>query len=104
MWSWDYSARGLRGAAAGSRLRRADRGPGSEATATHYAQPENTMAYRAPVEDIVFTLKHAAGFTKARAEGLYPDLGDEDLTAVLSEAGRFASEVLAPLNAPGDRH
>jgi acyl-CoA dehydrogenase len=62
------------------------------------------MAYRAPVEDIVFTLKHAAGFAKARAEGLYPDLGDDDLTAVLSEAGRFASEVLAPLNAPGDRY
>jgi len=60
------------------------------------------MAYRAPVEDIVFTLKHAAGFAKARAEGLY-DLGDDDLDAVLGEAGRFASEVLAPLNAPGDR-
>jgi hypothetical protein len=32
------------------------------------------MAYRAPVEDIVFTLKHAAGFAKARAAGLYDDL------------------------------
>jgi acyl-CoA dehydrogenase len=61
------------------------------------------MAYRAPVEDIVFTLKHAAGFAKARAEGLYADLGDDDLAAVLTEAGRFASEVLAPLNASGDR-
>jgi acyl-CoA dehydrogenase len=66
--------------------------------------PENTMAYRAPVEDILFTLKHAAGFAKARAEGVYPDLGDDDLGAVLREAGRFASEVLAPLNAAGDRH
>jgi 3-(methylsulfanyl)propanoyl-CoA dehydrogenase len=62
------------------------------------------MAYRAPVEDIVFTLKHAAGFARARADGLYPDLGDDDLDAVLGEAGRFASEVLAPLNAPGDQH
>jgi acyl-CoA dehydrogenase len=62
------------------------------------------MAYRAPVEDIIFTLKYAAGFAKARAEGLCPDLGEDDLAAVLSEAGRFASEVLAPLNAPGDRH
>ena len=61
------------------------------------------MAYRAPVEDIVFTLKHAAGFAKARAEGLY-DLGDDDLAAVLGEAGRFATEVLAPLNGPGDRY
>ncbi len=62
------------------------------------------MAYRAPVEDIIFTLKHAAGFDKARADGLYQDLGDDDLDAVLGEAGRFATEVLAPLNAPGDRY
>jgi acyl-CoA dehydrogenase len=62
------------------------------------------MAYRAPVEDIVFSLKHAAGFAKARADGLYQDISDDDLDIVLGEAGRFASEVLAPLNAPGDRY
>jgi alkylation response protein AidB-like acyl-CoA dehydrogenase len=62
------------------------------------------MAYRAPVEDIIFTLKHGSGFAQAQSEGLYGDLGDDDLAAVLGEAGRFASEVLAPLNAPGDRH
>jgi alkylation response protein AidB-like acyl-CoA dehydrogenase len=61
------------------------------------------MAYRAPVEDIIFSLKHAAGLAKARADGLYQDLADDDLEVVLGEAGRFASEVLAPLNAPGDR-
>src|SRR5215470_7191607 len=62
------------------------------------------MAYRAPVEDIIFSLKHAAGFAKARAEGLYQDLGDDDLDIVLGEAGRFAAQVLAPLNAVGDRY
>jgi acyl-CoA dehydrogenase len=62
------------------------------------------MAYRAPVEDIIFALKHGSGFAKAQAEGLYGDLSDDDLTAILGEAGRFASEVVAPLNAPGDRH
>jgi acyl-CoA dehydrogenase len=62
------------------------------------------MAYRAPVEDIIFSLKHAAGFAKARADGFYPDLGDDDLEIVLGEAGRFASQVLAPLNAAGDRY
>jgi acyl-CoA dehydrogenase len=62
------------------------------------------MAYRAPVEDIIFTLKYAAGFAKAQADGLYGDLTDDDLAAVLGEAGRFATEVLAPLNASGDRH
>ena len=62
------------------------------------------MAYRAPVEDIIFTLKHAAGFATAQADGLYGDLTDDDVAAVLVEAGRFASEVLAPLNAAGDHH
>ena len=62
------------------------------------------MAYRAPVEDIIFTLKHAAGFGRAQAEGIYGDLTDDDVAAVLREAGRFATAVLAPLNAPGDRH
>jgi acyl-CoA dehydrogenase len=61
------------------------------------------MAYRAPVADILFALKHAAGFEAARAAGLYGDLGEE-LEAVLDAAGRFATDVLAPLNAPGDRY
>jgi acyl-CoA dehydrogenase len=61
------------------------------------------MGYRAPVDDIIFTLKHAAGFAKAQADGLYGDLSDDDLAAVLGEAGRFATDRLAPLNAPGDR-
>src|SRR5215469_3051970 len=68
------------------------------------AGEQRNMAYRAPVEDIIFTLKHGAGFAKARADGLYQELGDDDLNAVLGEAGRFASHVLAPLNASGDRH
>src|SRR5258707_13694024 len=62
------------------------------------------MAYRAPVEDIICSLKHAAGLAKARADGFYQDLGDDDLDIVLGEAGRFASQVLAPLNAAGDRY
>ena len=61
------------------------------------------MPYQAPVADIVFSLKHAAGFAAARADGLY-DLADEDLETVLGEAGRFAAQVIAPLDRPGDRH
>jgi len=88
-------------------LRREDRGRAGEREGGGDAQkPENRkiMAYRAPVEDIIFSLKHAAGLAKARADGFYQDLGDDDLDLVLGEAGRFASEVLAPLNAPGDRY
>jgi acyl-CoA dehydrogenase len=59
--------------------------------------------YRAPVADIAFTLKNSAGFTAAQAEGIYDDLADDLLKAVLEEAGKFASDVIAPLNRIGDQ-
>jgi acyl-CoA dehydrogenase len=62
------------------------------------------MTYRAPVADIAFALRHAAGFGPALADGLYGDLGEDLIDAVLAEAGRFATDVLAPLNRIGDRH
>jgi alkylation response protein AidB-like acyl-CoA dehydrogenase len=62
------------------------------------------MTYRAPVAELAFALKHAAGFGAALSEGLYGDLAEDVVEAVLEEAGRFATDVLAPLNAIGDRH
>src|SRR5262245_60165729 len=61
------------------------------------------MTYRAPVADIAFALRNAAGFGPALAEGLYGDLGEDVVDAVLEEAGKFATEILAPLNTIGDR-
>jgi acyl-CoA dehydrogenase len=61
------------------------------------------MTYRAPVADIVFALNNAAGFGPALAAGLYGDLADDVVEAVLAEAGKFATDILAPLNAIGDR-
>ena len=62
------------------------------------------MTYRAPVADIAFTLKHSAGLKRAMDEGLYGDLTEDVVDAVLEEAGRFASDVIAPLNTVGDKH
>ena len=62
------------------------------------------MTYRAPVADIAFTLKHSAGLARALEEGLYGDLTEADVDAVLEEAGKFASTVIAPLNTVGDKH
>ena len=62
------------------------------------------MTYRAPVEDIAFTLKHSAGLKRALDEGLYGDLTEDVVDAVLEEAGKFASTVIAPLNTVGDKH
>jgi alkylation response protein AidB-like acyl-CoA dehydrogenase len=36
--------------------------------------------------------------------GLFGDLTAQDVEAILAEAGKFASEIIAPLNAVGDRH
>ncbi len=55
------------------------------------------MPFRAPVADIAFALKHGADFTSDA-------VGADDIDAILTEAGRFASDVIAPLNAIGDKH
>ncbi|MFN3656557.1 MAG: acyl-CoA dehydrogenase [Pseudolabrys sp.] len=61
------------------------------------------MTYRAPVPDIAFALKHAAGLNEAIADGLYGELDEATVDAVLEEAGKFASDVIAPLNRVGDQ-
>src|SRR5262245_27870048 len=59
------------------------------------------MTYRAPVADVAFALKHGAGLASQLSDdGLTAD----DVDEVLAEAGRFASDVIAPLNAIGDKH
>jgi len=60
------------------------------------------MTYRAPVADIAFALKHTAGLKQALAEGLYGEVDEDTIDAVLDEAGKFATDVIAPLNAVGD--
>ncbi len=59
--------------------------------------------YNAPVEEIAFTLRHVAGMGAAIADGSLGDLTDDLVEAVLREAGRFASDDIAPLGAVGDR-
>ncbi len=61
------------------------------------------MTYQAPVDDIVFALKTAAGLDGLLANGLYPGLDEDTIRAVIEEAGKFGTEVLAPLNWSGDR-
>ncbi|MBV9261421.1 MAG: acyl-CoA dehydrogenase [Pseudolabrys sp.] len=61
------------------------------------------MPYCAPVSDIAFTLKHSAAFNRALADGIYGDLDEATVDAVLEEAGKFATDVIAPLNRVGDQ-
>ena len=60
--------------------------------------------YRAPVEEIAFTLKHVADLKQTLATGAFGDLDEDVADAVLGEAGRFASEEIAPLARIGDEH
>ena len=61
------------------------------------------MTYEAPVDDIFFALKTAGRLEVLLEDGLYPGLDADTVRAVIEEAGNFASEVLAPLNATGDK-
>ena len=60
------------------------------------------MSYRAPVADIAFALKHIAGLKPLLENGEMDDLSEDLVDAVLEEAGKFASEEIAPLNRVGD--
>ena len=60
------------------------------------------MPYAAPVRDIRFSLE-VAGLDEVQATGAFEALPDDLLDGILSEAGKLAANVLAPLNAPGDR-
>jgi alkylation response protein AidB-like acyl-CoA dehydrogenase len=61
------------------------------------------MTYRAPVDDILAALKTAVGLDGLIAQGIYDGLDVDTVRAILEEAGRFASEVLEPLNRVGDK-
>jgi alkylation response protein AidB-like acyl-CoA dehydrogenase len=59
--------------------------------------------YNAPVTDILFTMKAIAGLEALSGLPGYADATADTVQAILEEAGKFASEVLAPLNVVGDR-
>ena len=62
------------------------------------------MTYRAPISDMLLSLNHGAGLKAAMEAGHYGDFDADIVTAVLEEAGKFATDVLAPLNRVGDEH
>ncbi|MEM9810156.1 MAG: acyl-CoA dehydrogenase [Pseudomonadota bacterium] len=61
------------------------------------------MTYHTPVRDMQFLLNHAAGFDAVRETGAFEDLSDEFVEAILGEAGKFANDILAPLNWASDQ-
>ena len=59
--------------------------------------------YSAPVKDIKFILQNVLKIHDSDIPG-YDELDNEYLNAILEEASKISSEVLAPLNAIGDKH
>ena len=59
-------------------------------------------SYTAPLKDLQFVLHDVLAITASDVPG-YSDLDAGFTAAVLDEAGKVASELLAPLNAVGDR-
>ena len=61
------------------------------------------MTYAAPLDDMRFVLNHLAGLPEIATLPGFEDAEPDLVEAILTEAGRFAGEVLAPLNSTGDR-
>ena len=59
--------------------------------------------YSAPLQQMRFTIEHLADFKNVAALQSYSAVDADTVEAVLEEAGRFASGVLAPTNWLGDR-
>jgi len=59
--------------------------------------------FRSPARDILFALNDIAGFADVAALPDFAEATPDLVEAVVSEAARLADEVIAPLNASGDR-
>ncbi|WP_370337770.1 acyl-CoA dehydrogenase [Parvularcula marina] len=62
------------------------------------------MPYQTPVKDMQFLLNHAANFDAVRETGAFEDLSSDLVEAVLTEAGKLADNVFAPLNWDSDQN
>ena len=55
-------------------------------------------AYRAPIRDMIFAMKEIGGLDRIAALPGNEDASDDLVEAIFEEAGKFAGDVLAPLN------
>jgi len=60
------------------------------------------MPYRAPVKDIRFILDHVVGFAEVAATPRFAEATPDLAEAILTEAGRISTDILAPLNKGAD--
>ncbi len=61
------------------------------------------MNYTAQTSDIRHALFNVSAMDELVAQGVYPDLSADLIEAIIEEAGRFATDIIAPLNREGDQ-
>jgi alkylation response protein AidB-like acyl-CoA dehydrogenase len=61
-----------------------------------------SVTYTAPTRDLLFALTEVVDFGQLRTVPQYVDCDEETVRAILEAGGKFAAEVLAPLNRVGD--
>ena len=59
--------------------------------------------YSAPLRELWFVLEELVGLDAVATLPGFEDVSADTVGAILNEAGRFAADVLAPLNQSGDR-
>jgi len=59
--------------------------------------------YRAPLADMQFVLNELAGLSQVASLPGFEEATPDTVSAILDEAAKFATDVLDPLNVPGDR-
>ena len=62
------------------------------------------MSYIAPVQDMLFDIKHLANIDQVAQIPGFEDAGYDTAAAVLEECAKFNQDVLAPLNWEGDKN
>ncbi|MBK7614378.1 MAG: acyl-CoA dehydrogenase [Burkholderiales bacterium] len=61
------------------------------------------MSYAAPTREMLFVMKEIGGLDAVLQQPGHEEVDPDLVDAILGEAGKFATDVLAPLNQPGDR-
>ncbi len=59
--------------------------------------------YQAPIREMLFAMREVGELDRVAALPGQEEVSDDLVEAILEEAGKFAGDVLAPLNQPGDK-
>jgi alkylation response protein AidB-like acyl-CoA dehydrogenase len=61
------------------------------------------MAYKAPVRDLMFILNEVLEIDRYANQTGFEDISSDLVGQILEEGAKFAEEVIAPINNPGDK-